>query len=184
MNKGRLSENAMKTTATKIAANRLGASTGEGRQGGGAGAVALAVALSLGMVGGCANGPTTPRNQVNVLRNVQTGVVLDARPVTIEGTDTYIGKSSGAATGAILGREVGGGGVGGALAGVAVGTVGAVAGMKAEEMLTRTEGYEITIELDSGQTVSIIQKASDYTPSIGDPVILTGGNVRLNPNYP
>ncbi len=118
-----------------------------------------------------------------MLRNVQTGTVIDARPVVIEGEDARIGKVSGAAAGAVVGAREVGGGTGAALAGVAGGTLGAIAGREMEEMLTRENGYEITIRLDNGNVVSVIQPSKDYAPSIGDAVIVTGGSVRLNPHY-
>ena len=140
------------------------------------------VLLSLFLTG-CTSGPTVPRNHVNVLRNIQTGVVMDVRPVVIEGESSYIGTGAGGATGAIAAGSQIGGGTGAALAGVAGGTLGAIAGREVEEMLTRQDGFEITVQLDSGQLVSIIQPDDVYFPQIGDPVLVTGGEVRLNPKF-
>ncbi len=140
--------------------------------------IALAIALS-----GCANTGTVSRSQVNIMRNVETGSVIDVRPVVIEGTDSGIGQYSGGASGAVLAGSEVGSGTGSALAAIAGGTLGAIAGQEVEEMLTRQDGYEITIRLDSGRVVSIIQPAQVYVPSIGDAVLVTGGQVRLNPQY-
>lgn len=143
----------------------------------------LAAGLALFSGAGCSTGPTVPRSQVNVLRNVQTGTVMDVRPVVIEGENTYIGTGAGGATGAIAASSQIGRGTGAALAGVAGGTLGAIAGREVEEMLTRQDGFEITIQLDSGRVVSVIQPDDVYFPQIGDAVIVTGGEVRLNPNF-
>lgn len=132
---------------------------------------------------GCTSGPTVSRNQVNVLRNVRTGVVMDVRPVVIEGENTYIGTGAGGAAGAVAAGSQIGRGTGSALAGVAGGTLGAIAGREVEEMLTRQDGFEITIQLDNGQLVSVIQPEDVYYPQIGDAVLVTGGEVRLNPNF-
>jgi outer membrane lipoprotein SlyB len=115
------------------------------------------------------------------MRNVETGSVIDVRSVVIEGDDSGIGRYSGGATGAVLAGDEIGGGTGAALAAIAGGTLGAIAGREVEEMITRQDGYEITIRLDSGRIVSIIQPASVYVPAIGDAVLVTGGEVRLNP---
>ena len=108
---------------------------------------------------------------------------MDVRPVVIEGESSYIGTGAGGATGAIAAGSQIGGGTGAALAGVAGGTLGAIAGREVEEMLTRQDGFEITVQLDSGQLVSIIQPDDVYFPQIGDPVLVTGGEVRLNPKF-
>ncbi len=141
-----------------------------------------AVAGSSLLFSACSSGPTVAQSQVNVMRSVQTGVVVDVRPVVIEGDETWIGTGTGASAGAILGSSTGSG-TSGALAGVAGGALGAIAGREVEEMMTRQDGFEMIIQLDDGSVVSIIQAANVYNPAIGDSVLVTGGNVRLNPNF-
>lgn len=131
----------------------------------------------------CSTGSTISRSQVNVMRNVETGSVIDVRPVVIEGKPSNIGRYSGGATGAVIAGDEIGRGTGSALAAIAGGTLGAIAGQKVEEMMTRQDGYEIFVRLDSGRVVSIVQPAKVYTPVIGDAVLVTGGQVRLNPQY-
>lgn len=143
----------------------------------------LIILAGLGLMAGCSTTGTISRSQVNVMRPVETGSVIDVRPVVIEGDQSGIGRYSGGATGAVIvGSEVGGG-TGKALAAIAGGTLGAIAGQEVEEMMTRQDGYEIFVRLDSGRVVSIIQPARIYTPVIGDAVLVTGGEVRLNPQY-
>lgn len=141
------------------------------------------VLVILFFFGGCTTGSTISRSQVNIPRNVETGSVIDVRSVVIEGRDSGIGRYSGGATGAVLAGSEVGNGTGSALAAIAGGTLGAIAGEEVEEMLTRQDGYEITVRLDSGRVVSIIQPARIYAPVIGDAVLVTGGQVRLNPQY-
>jgi len=146
----------------------------------------LALLTAVGwavLVFGCSTTGTVSRNQVNVMRNVETGTVIDMRPVVIEGEDTRIGTYAGGAAGAVLaGNEVGSG-TGSALAAIAGGTLGAVAGREVEEMISRQDGHEIFIRLDSGRVVSIVQPTKSYFPAVGDSVIVSGGEVRLNPQY-
>ena len=89
---------------------------------------------------------------------VNYGTVREVRSVQIEGTKTGLGTVAGGVAGGVLGSQVGGGagrvvgGVLGALGGAAIGAV-------SEEGLTRRNGLEIMVELDTGQILSIVQEA-------------------------
>lgn len=118
-------------------------------------------------------------------QQVQTGVVLAVRPVTIHVQNQnsamgYVGGGTGAALGAVLGNSVGRGN-GRVAAQVALGALGAVAGnMAANAMMNETTvGQEIIIRLESPypngpqQTVAITQSGSNLMP--GTKVYLVGG---------
>jgi outer membrane lipoprotein SlyB len=117
--------------------------------------------LSLALVSGCASSLSSgayTRDSARQMQTVQYGTVDSVRTVQIEGTKTAVGTGAGAVAGGILGNQVGGGS-GRALATVGGALLGGLAGSAAEEGITRQAGYEITVRLDSGRVVSVVQAA-------------------------
>ncbi len=135
-------------------------------------------ALAIGVIAaGCASGrggADYTRNQARQEMVVRQGVVESVRSVRIEGTKTPIGAGAGAVVGGVAGSGVGGGR--GSTIGAVVGAVaGGLAGSAVEESVTRSEGVEITVRLDSGRLLAIVQ-AADETFRAGDRVrVLSGG---------
>jgi len=85
---------------------------------------------------------------------------LAVREVLIEGTKSGLGGLAGGIMGFALGSTIGSGSGRGVAR--AAGTVaGAAAGGAIEEDATRQNGLEITIKLDNGQVVSIVQAADE-----------------------
>ena len=108
---------------------------------------------------------------------VQDGVIISIRPVTVDGSQTGMG----AAAGGVVGAMVGSGGSSiqrdqvslGILAGLAA----AVAGNAIERMATREEAFEIIVQLRNGDRRAIVQAKGNETLLAGDPVIIvTSGN--------
>jgi outer membrane lipoprotein SlyB len=104
---------------------------------------------------------------------VQFGTLTAIRSVEIRPGQTRIGTLTGAALGAIGGSQVGNstaanvaGGVAGAVAGGAVGS--------AIEGSGRNNGLELTIQLDSGETVAVVQPGAANDFRVGDRVRITG----------
>jgi len=130
----------------------------------------------LGLVLGIASGCTLPsrgdvysRSETRQAWNVDYGEVVDLDQVTIEGQRTSLGRVGGGYVGYEAGRAVGGSGTSRAIGG-AIGTVaGAVAGEAVEEGLTRQAGLQITVRLDSGRTIAIVQ-AADQPFAVGEKV--------------
>ena len=121
----------------------------------------VSMLLSLALVSGCASSLSSgayTRDSARQMQTVYYGTVESVRTVQIEGTKTSVGTGAGAIAGGILGNQVGGGS-GRALATVGGALLGGVAGSAAEEGITRQPGYEITVRLDNGRTVSIVQAA-------------------------
>lgn len=114
------------------------------------------------------------------LSQVEDAVVLNVRPVVVEGSQS----GAGAATGAVIGG-VGGSAVGGSREQVIVGVIGAVVGgvvgNAAERYGTREDANEILLQMSNGQRRSIIQAKGNETFNPGDPVLLvtTSGKVRV-----
>ncbi len=122
---------------------------------------------------GCApskSGRIYSRDQARVQHSVYYGTILEVDEVLIEGTKTPIGTIAGGAAGAALGNTIGGGS-GRTAATVLGGIVGGIAGSAAEEGVTRRDGLEMTVELDNGQIISVVQEADDQ--------FLVGDRVRI-----
>lgn len=141
--------------------------------------IAVAAVLAAVTLGGCAggmSGSAYSRDQARKEQTVRMGVVESVREVQIEGTKTPVGTVAGAAVGGIAGSSVGGG-TGRSIATVIGAVAGGVAGSAVEEGITRRAGLEITVKLDSGQMVAIVQEADEaFRP--GDRVrIVSGGGV-------
>ena len=112
---------------------------------------------------GCApsmSGSTYSRDQVRKVQTVHEGEVIMVREVLIEGTKSGLGGLAGGIMGFALGSTIGGGSGKGVAR--AAGTVaGAAAGGAIEEGATRQKGLEITVKLDNGQVISIVQAADE-----------------------
>jgi outer membrane lipoprotein SlyB len=135
------------------------------------------VLASTILVIGCASGTggkDYSREQTRIVQDVQMGIVDSVREVNIEGTKTPIGAGAGAVVGGVAGSTVGGGK--GSIVGAAVGAVlGGLGGAAAEEGITRQKGVEITVKLDSGRMIAIVQAADEaFRP--GDRVRILSGD--------
>jgi outer membrane lipoprotein SlyB len=126
-------------------------------------AVTLIAAVSVATLAGCApslSGNVYSREQARSEQQVRIGVVESVREVRIEGTRSGVGATAGAIIGGIAGSTVGQGR--GAQVGSVVGAVaGGVAGQAGEQAATGKAGLEITVRLDSGQLIAIVQEADE-----------------------
>jgi len=135
------------------------------------------------LLAGCASsrsGQVYSRDQARMAHTVETGVVEQVKQVTIEGTKTGAGAVGGGLAGGVLGSTIGSG-RGSTIAAVAGALAGAAAGTMAEEQLTKADGLEILVRLDSGRLVAVVQEA-DVAFAAGERVqVLTGtdGTIRV-----
>ena len=139
--------------------------------------ICLAAAVVATVLTGCAaglGGGTYSREQARREQTVRMGYVESVREVKLEGTRSGVGPAAGAVVGGIAGSNVGGG-RGSAVAAVLGAVAGGVAGQAAEQGVTGKRGVEVTVKLDNGQMVAIMQEA-DETFRPGDRVrILSDG---------
>jgi len=108
---------------------------------------------------GCATskeGDVYSRNQSQRVHTVVMGTVLDVRKVKIEGTKSGVGTIGGGVIGGIAGSTVGGG-RGSAIATALGAIVGGIAGAAIEEGTMRQDGIELTIGLDNGEVIALVQ---------------------------
>lgn len=138
---------------------------------------------SLALLGGCASsksGDVYTRDQARQEQTVRMGVVESVRGVQLEGTKSPVGTIAGAAVGGIAGSTIGHG-KGSAVAAVIGAVAGGLAGSAIEEGATRSEAMEITVKLDNGQLISIVQAGDPLEFRAGDRVrVLSGrGDTRV-----
>lgn len=132
---------------------------------------------------GCArslSGDTYTREEAQRAIHIRHGVVKEVRVVKLEGTHSQVGTASGAVIGGVAGSTVGQGK--GSIIGAVVGAVaGGLAGSAAEEQITKKDALEITVKLDNGETVAVVQEAGSETFARGDRVRITnsGGKSRV-----
>ena len=122
------------------------------------------------------SGGAYTRGPTRQVQTVKMGTVESVRLVKIEGTGSPVGTGAGAVIGGVAGNSMGGG-RGRAITTVLGAVVGGVAGAAAEEGITRKDGFEITVQLDKGDMIAIVQEADEeFQP--GDRVrVLEGGGV-------
>lgn len=132
---------------------------------------------------GCASGLGSgdyERREARRVYEVKMGMVENVRNVRLEGTQSGVGAVAGGAVGGIAGSSVGGG-KGQAIGAVLGAVAGGVAGAAAEEALTRKPGLEITVRLDSGRTIAVVQEDTGERFAVGDRVRIleSGGQARV-----
>ena len=132
--------------------------------------VAVVSVLALAGCAGSMSGNTYSRERAQKVQTVEYGQVLEVRQIQIEGTKSGIGALAGGALGGALGSGIGKG-AGTTIAVVGGAIAGAAAGAATEEAVTKQPGLEITVRLDTGQTLSLVQ-GMDPPVSVGDRVKL------------
>ena len=133
----------------------------------------FALCLIAGFLSACVSsnsGSVYSRDDARKVQTIKTGVVESVRTVKLEGTKSPVGTVAGGAIGGIAGSSVGGG-RGSTIAAVIGAVAGGIAGSALEEVATRKDGLEITVKLDGGSLVAIVQEA--------DEVFNAGDKVRL-----
>jgi outer membrane lipoprotein SlyB len=121
------------------------------------------VSLFTLLIAACASsnsGSVYSRDEARKIQTVKTGIVESVRPVKLEGTKSPVGTVAGGAIGGIAGGSVGHG-RGSALGAVIGAVVGGLAGAATEEVVTRKDALEITVKLDGGGLVAIVQEADE-----------------------
>ena len=135
--------------------------------------LAIAVAIVISACASSKAGDVYSRDEARQIQSVQMGTVEGTRPIKIEGTKSGIGAGAGTIAGAIAGSTAGqgnGSSIGSVIGAVAGGMVGAAA----EEGVTRETGVEITIRLDNGRLISVVQAGNESFQS-GDRVRILQG---------
>ena len=139
--------------------------------------------ISLAVLAGCAtskSGDVYTRDQARREQNIRMGVVESVREVLMEGTKSPVGAIAGAAVGGVAGSTLGGG-KGSTIAAVIGAVAGGLAGSAIEEGVTRKQAMEITIKMDNGQLIAIVQEGDplEFRPGDRVRIIYSGGESRV-----
>ena len=138
---------------------------------------AMALVAGLALAGGCAypppGGTTYAGYETRGEQQIRFGVVEMVRAVNIRPPNTGVGSVSGAVLGGIAGSHVGGGS--GEALGFFFGTIlGSLLGNAVEAEANQMPGVEVTVLLDSGRYIAVVQAADEpFKP--GDRVRVLGG---------
>ncbi|MDQ7988576.1 MAG: hypothetical protein REI09_02980 [Candidatus Dactylopiibacterium sp.] len=135
---------------------------------------------------GCASrlaGDTYSRSEAQRPITFREGTLLEVRKVRLEGTKTNIGTGTGAVLGGVAGSGVGQGR--GAIVGAVLGAVvGGVAGAATEEGITREDAWELTVRLNSGESLVVVQEIGAQDRFVAGErvrVLSSAGKTRVSP---
>jgi len=139
--------------------------------------------LAAVTLAGCASSHSASsygRGQTRQEMTVRFGTIESLRPVSLESDrGGSVGTVTGAMLGGLAGSNVGGGR--GAVAATVLGAVaGGAAGAAVEGALARRDGVEVTVRLDTGQYIAVVQEADqDLRPGDRVRVLSGGGTTRV-----
>ncbi len=146
----------------------------------------LIASLSV-MLFSCANeslkSDSFQRDSVQRISNVLYGEVVSIKNVSIEGS-TKSGTIVGGLVGAAAGSGVSDSKPESEIGAVLGGAIGATLGGNISKNFQSVDGAQITINMDDGRTISVVQEIGDYKFSVGDlvEVITTKGKTRVSPS--
>ncbi|PPC80572.1 MAG: hypothetical protein CTY38_10770 [Methylotenera sp.] len=126
------------------------------------------------------SGSVYSRDEARKTQTIRTGTVESVRQVKLEGTKSPIGTVAGGAIGGVAGSSIGSG-KGSTIGAIIGAVVGGIAGSAAEELATRKDALEITVKLDGGGLLAVVQEA-DEAFAAGERVRLieSGGTTRVS----
>ncbi|HSH98273.1 MAG: glycine zipper 2TM domain-containing protein [Methylophilaceae bacterium] len=143
----------------------------------------LAILMISTVLAACASsnsGNVYSRDEARKVQTIKMGVVESVRQVKLEGTKSPVGTAGGAIVGGVAGSTIGGG-KGSAIAAVVGAIAGGLAGSALEEGVTRKNGLEITVKLDSGALVAIVQEADEeFHPGDRVRLVESGSTTRVS----
>lgn len=145
--------------------------------------IALTAAVLATVITGCGapgmGGGSYSRDQARREQTVRMGYVESVREVKLEGTRSGVGPAAGAVAGGVAGSSIGRG-RGSILGAVAGAVIGGVAGQAVEQNVTGKQGVEVTVKLDSGQMVAVMQEADEtFRPGDRVRILSDGGTSRV-----
>jgi outer membrane lipoprotein SlyB len=122
-------------------------------------------------------GSTFSRAEAGQAQSVSPGRITSIRNVKIEGGNTA-GTVIGGLAGGALGSNIGGGRTANTAGAIGGALVGGAVGSHAQQAVQSRNGIEITVRLDSGGSVAVVQEVSANEQfSVGDRVrVLSSGS--------
>lgn len=141
--------------------------------------------LCIATLAGCATDPQSATvyraNEVGINQSITYATVQNVRPVVIDAGKTGVGLGTGAVIGGFAGSTLGGGN-GKILGGILGAVAGGVAGQAIEGNTSRNPGVELTLKLDSGQFLVVVQPddGARFSPGSRVRLIGNGSNTRVS----
>ncbi|EJG1709825.1 glycine zipper 2TM domain-containing protein [Vibrio parahaemolyticus] len=141
------------------------------------------------VLGGCSSpnpyGDAYGSSDTRKVQQVYYGTIEKVEPVTIDAStqSNAIGTIAGAAVGGILGSKIGGGS-GSDIAAIGGGLLGGYAGSKAAEATAKRNGVNLTIRLEDGKIISVVQEANPnmiFQPGQAVQINMSGNDARVVP---
>lgn len=138
---------------------------------------------------GCTNtdtlsGDVYTASEAKQIQTVSYGTVVHVKPVVIQGgsDDNVVGAIGGAVLGGFVGNTIGGG-AGRSLATAGGALLGSVAGQGVQKTLNKTNGVEMEIRKDDGNTIIVVQKQDISRFAVGQRVAMAsnGSQVTVSP---
>lgn len=143
-------------------------------------AISAIAPVCLGLTLACAPTASSPSTissaQANRAQTVINGQVLALRDVQITPGTTRVGAGTGAVLGGIAGAQIGGGTAANVAGGVAGAVAGGLLGSAVQRGGQTQQGVEITVQLDTGETIAVTQVGNSRDFRVGDRVRVTGDN--------
>ncbi|MBC8125700.1 MAG: glycine zipper 2TM domain-containing protein [Gloeobacteraceae cyanobacterium ES-bin-144] len=128
-------------------------------------------------------GDTVSRSDAGQAQSVSYGRITSLRPVKIEGGNTA-GTLVGGLAGGLLGSNIGSGRASNTAGAVGGALVGSAVGSHAQQSMGSRNGVEITVRLDKGGSVAVVQQVSPNEQfNIGDRVRVMYGGGRTRVAY-
>lgn len=142
-------------------------------------AIAALAISPLVFIAGCANKSASSNvysyGQAQREQIVRMGTVVSTRAIVIQNEQSSgVGTLAGGALGGVAGSTIGGG-RGQVLATIGGALLGGIAGNAVENQTGKTQGLEVTVRLDNGET-RVIAQAADIQFTSGQRVRLLSGN--------
>jgi outer membrane lipoprotein SlyB len=126
-------------------------------------------------------GDTFSRDEARQAQSVNTGRITSIRNVKIEGGNTA-GTVIGGVAGGALGSNIGSGRTSNTAGAIGGALVGGALGSHAQQAMQSRNGIEITVRLDSGGSVAVVQEVNPREQfNVGDRVrvLSTGSRTRV-----
>ena len=123
------------------------------------------------------DGSTFSRDEARQAQSVNMGRITSIRNVQIQGGNTA-GTVIGGVAGGALGSNIGSGRTSNTAGAVGGALVGGAVGSHAQQRMQTRNGIEITVRLDSGRSVAVVQEVSPNERfNVGDRVrVLSNGS--------
>lgn len=130
------------------------------------------------LVAGCASqtGSTVSSSQARTAQTVSFGTITHLAPAFIENNASGLGTAGGAVVGGVAGSTMGRG-QGRVLTTLGGAVIGGLAGTGIERSVNSRDGIDITVRLENGQSISVVQElgAEERGMAVGDRVRVMHG---------